>query len=379
MGETNQSGERKDNAVVTTTRAPAVLSPEIAKARMNDIIQTRLDVVTRLKNHTPKQEAFVRETDILAGRYRINCQSPLANFSYGTIKAYAATDDLDAENSIYAAVCDPTFPHRNNMLEFLTGLDQPNIVQPVASGVVRLSNLQQERFVIIFRKPDGIRLSDLIKSGRKFNQETLVNSIIKPISSVLSSLAGSGVSHGRIHPDNIYIGSRTQLGECICEPTGMSQEFIYEPIERVDLVAYGKGGGTVGTDIYALGILLMDMIVDLTKIRELEKDRFIHLLHNVGAYTLFTVDLKIFTDLNDVLRGSLNNSAVDRWGDEQLKLWVDGKRFNLVPPVPPRDANRFFEFDGEQFYSPRLLAHAFFKKWEDARNFVRKSTLSKWL
>jgi len=83
--------------------------------------------------------------------------------------------------------------------------------------------------------------------------------------------------------------------------------------------------------------------------------------------------------LYDFLRGTLTLSPEDRWDGKQLKAWLGGKRYNVLPPPPPADAVRPFEFKDIQINNRRLLAHLFATDWPQMLLAIQGSTLSHWV
>jgi hypothetical protein len=103
------------------------------------------------------------------------------------------------------------------------------------------------------------------------------------------------------------------------------------------------------------------------------------LLLNMGCYNVFSNNLHFSDAMNDFLRGTLSDSAVERWGISQISQWLGGKRFNIIHPSPPREASRAYEFEGKEYHNRKALAHAFHSNWEQARGLIRQGKLDRWL
>lgn len=347
--------------------------------RLKDIEQTRQELVAKLQAYTPLKDTTQVTPDRLHDRYTIHCGQPLAQFSYGNVRAYAVTDDKSTDLKLYAAVCDPARPYRYHVLKALEELEHPHLLRVIDHGIVKLSILGESRYVIVFERPEGRPLSELIAEGTRYGERQLIDQVLTPLASVITAFEGLGINHCRISPENIFVGEKVILGECICEPSGFSRNFFYEPIERLVTLPQGAGGGTTKIDTFDLGVLAVEMLFGFTRLKDFNKDAYTASILAHGSYNTLTAGQSFPDSLADFLVGTLNDNTDERWSSAQLNLWLGGKRFNLLKPSAPREASRPFEFDGEQFFSTRALAQSFFTKWETARGFVRDAKLDRWM
>lgn len=334
--------------------------------------------LSRLRGYQPYGGIAEVETDRLADRYTIHVTQLLPEHSYGNVQAFAVTDDGNPQLPLYAVVCHPAYPFRDDIFRHIR-MEHPNLLRFYDEGIVHISSLGDQRHVFIFERPKGKRLSELIERHQGFPDEVVIHQIIKPIASVLTLFYDRRIAHCRIHPDNIFIGDRTVLGECIGEPAGYSQEYLYEPPERIDALPEGKGSGSIRTDVYALGVLTLELLFGMEQFRRLGKDNFINRLMSMGGYALFTSNRHMSEAINDFARGTLNDVLSDRWTPTHVDSWINGKRYNILQPSLLHEASRGYEFDGQEYHSGRALAHAFFQKWHSARNAVRSPMLTRWI
>lgn len=347
--------------------------------RGKDIEQTRQELIKKLQSYTPVKDTTQIVPDRLLDRYTIHCSQPLSQYSYGNVRAYAVTDDKSNDIRLYAAVCDPSRPYRLRALKALENYEHPHLMRVVAHGIAKISSLNECRYVIIFEQPEGRPLSQLLAEGHQYNERSFSDQILNPVVQVLSAFEGMGINHCRIGPDNIFVGEKVILGECICEPSSFTRNYFYEPIERLLTLPQGAGGGTTKVDAYNLGALTVECLFSFKRLAELNKDSYTGLLLAQGSYNVLTVGNSFSDSLADLLIGTLCDNPEERWSCAQLNLWLGGKRFNLLKPSPPREASRPFEFDGEQFFSTRALAQNFYVKWENARGFVRDAKIDRWM
>ena len=353
---------------------------EVIAMRAEKLTEIKNDLLSGLKSLSSPVLPFSDEVDLLNERYQIKLQEELPKFSGNKAKAYSAIDKKDSENIIYAVVCDTLYQYRAEEAKKLLGTSHEEMVQLVDMGVVKLSLGDEYRFVMIFSKPSGQRLSEILKSNHPLSESFIQKQIVQPLSIVISSLNSVGIIHGRISPENIFIsGNKTVLGECLSEPSGLSQDFICEPAERIVCLDYAKGKGASSVDVYALAVTIMQCIYDFSKIRKLSKDLFVKLLFDSIPYQIFSMGSKLPIGFTDLLVGVMNPQAKDRWDHKTLAIWVGGKRFNLVPMSSANEASRSFDFSGEPFFNCRSLANSYYKKWNLAKEDIRSNVIHRWL
>lgn len=341
--------------------------------------QARQEIEGKIKAYKPSFPLSGFPPNLLNGSYVIKTDQPLPEFSRSHMTAYTVADNAGNILPYYAAVCDYGLPYRHTSMEKLLGIDHPNLVRLIDHGIVYLSNLSEQRHVLLFEKPQGQRLSTLLAEGLQFNEQKLHEQILTPLSNALSSLDELGISHCNIHPSNIYLGEKLVLGECISLPAGFSQEFIYEPVERISAIPQGKGAGSLKVDVYAIGVLVIEALHNLSRLRGISQDQLISLLLQQGCYNTLIGNGEFSEYFHDLLRGSLCDDPADRWSSAQLAQWITGKRFNIIHPSTPREASRPFTFDGKDYFNRKSLAHALYTNWETAKNFVRGAKIERWL
>ncbi len=346
--------------------------------RLEQIQHIRDETYKRIATYRPYSGALNVATDKVNDRFTIHVDQPIPELCHGNTLAYVATDNANPQRYVYAVVCHPAYPYRQDVVKHIR-IDHPNMLKFYDSATVKISSLNDQRQVFIYERPQGKRLSELLQRHQQFPEELIINQIIKPIASVLSLLAERKICHGRIHPDNIFIGDRTMVGECVSEPCGYSQEFLYESPERIVASPEAKGNGGSYTDTYAIAVLAIELLHNLEAFRNMGASKFTNLLMNMGSYALFTTNRTISESVSDLFKGVFCDSPADRWTASQLEQWSSGKRFNILLPANFHDASRPFEFDGQEFVNGRALAHAMYQKWHAARNAVRAPTLARWI
>ena len=353
-----------------------------------EVVQKRNDMLDSSLNNIAEQMKvcktvgipFDGTVDILDGQYEILCDEPLSKLNKTHVKAYKVKDQKSPDRNLYAAICHPEHPPRISDLDKFKRIDIYSFTTPVAHGVVKVSAMDEYRYVFIFSVPQGKRLSELFREHQILKDEYFLTNILAPLAEIVEKLGVHNLCHGHIHPDNIWIGNnKLFLGESVTAPCGIHQEYIYEPPERVSAQLEGKGKGSNKTDVYALGVLGLESTFGLTKIREMSEKMFTDALLEHGAVYLMSMKRRIPNSISDYILGSLNSNLSERWNGDFLTNWMGGKRYNLVQMSSSTEASRPMEFANNSYYSARSLAHGFFGHWGAAKDFVRHATIGRWL
>jgi hypothetical protein len=237
------------------------------------------------------------------------------------------------------------------------------------------------RYVIVLERPAGQPLAQMLaRKVEPWSEGAIVQQFLRPLTEILSEFVKMGISHNRIHPGNIYISGKTfTLGECISEPSGYSQDILFEPIERMLAMPRAKADFAPVADCYALAVLALHLALGSSPFAKASKDTLMrHILSN-GAYHVLVMPWDVPAELQDFLRGTLNDGRRDRWDVATLENWLAGRRFNLVMPPPLRETSHGFEFAGETHYTRRSLAHGLWRNWKDALALLADHRLARWL
>lgn len=341
------------------------------------IADTQRDLQQRLAAYHSATIAD-RQENILNGRYRIDPNRVL-DYGYTHAKACHAEDSEMADRKLIAIICDHFHPYRPHVLEKMRTADHPNLIKLVDTGIVKISNLKQERFVIVYEKPEGKTLAQALREGLKLNEAQCVQQIIKPLVQALMFYEENSLSHLRVNPDNIFLGENLVLGDAVAEPAGFSQPYFYEPIERLMCSPFGKGDGSIRSDTYALGAVVVEAMYGLEKQKRLTKEEFTAMIIQHGSSGVLLGNRTHTEYFQDFFRGTITDNAHERWYASTLRSWLGGKRFNLLSTNTQREALRSLEFEGKEYFNRRTLAHAFYENWNVARHFVPDGKLPRWL
>jgi hypothetical protein len=317
--------------------------------------------------------------DLLENRFRIHLDKPLTEYNSTLSSAYSVTDEQGEKQNLFAMVTPTHLAYRTKTTEAFRNLSHSNLITLHAAGSAMLSNPRETRYILVFEQPAGVRLSALVQKHGALNERFVTERLIAPICEILSALQERGVNHGRLNLDTLYYKDTLTIGECISEPSGYSQPFIFEPVERILTQPLGKGSGELNADCFALGVITFFLLTGKNPANFMQdKQAYLRQIMQNGTYATLTEYHSFSPPITDLLRGVLNDNRMERWGVSEIREWLNGKRYNLIPPVPPRESTRSINFKGKDFMNCRALAGAFHENWNDAIEEIKNGKFDRW-
>lgn len=341
--------------------------------------QTQAKLREFLRDYQPSKAP--PEPDTLQGRYKINLSNALTEFSTDFAKAYEATDTGDNHAPCVAYILEPGRVHRQRIIERLMAIEHRAVLPLKAAGLVELSTGNAERFVVIYQRPSGQPLSEWVEQKRlSHSPHYLLEHIFIPLLTGLEHFSAMDITHGLLNPANIYFdGKVAVMGQCVAGPCGHGQPFCFESVERMQSHPCGKGEGTISQDHYAVAVLLLYCVHGQAHFAPFTPENLMPKMLKEGAYNALMRDREVPEIFYDFLRGVVTLSPEERWGEKQIKTWLGGKRYNVLPPPPPSEAVRPFEFKDMLISNRRELAHLFASDWVGMVPALANSTLAHWV
>lgn len=326
---------------------------------------------------------YSQQIDVVFDRYKVETKKPLQQFDSSMAKAYHVTDlQQNDSDSYYAAVIDKRYPARLTEINKLTQEKLPNFANVITSQILPLSLGKGEFFTVILQKPHGIRLIEFLASNGPINEDALVAKIIKPICNLIGFFEKENITHGNINLKNVYIDKSgiVTLGECISQICGVSQAIIYEDVSRSSTSAFAKGSGKPGSlDYHALGVMAVFCLRGKNPYENVPDKDILNLKYTKNTYKVITDGIEISPYMLDFIRGSVNDQTKNTWDNQRVVEWLSGRKYNLLPPTENIDAGRPILFNSKKFLSKKHLAYAMFQEWDEAKLFIRESTLVRWI
>ncbi|HMK67748.1 MAG TPA: serine/threonine-protein kinase, partial [Stellaceae bacterium] len=214
-------------------------------------------------------------------------------------------------------------------------------------------------------------------------EDDLVRRVLPPLVSSLGQLFASGATHRAIRPDNIHYRDNSRrvavLGDCCSTPPAFAQPLLYESVESGLANPWGRGDGTAADDLYALGVTIVLLLLGRNPVAELSSEALLLEKMNRGSYAALVGNERIPATMVEPLRGLLTDDAKERWSNQDLDLWLHGRRLSPKQPTLQRRATRGFEFAGESHLTARALAQAFAQKPAAVAQALKSPEFDTWL
>jgi len=355
----------------------SVIIDEASEKEVQVDVQSAAKLQEFLHSYRPTTEM---RRDHLGEHYRVEISQPLPEFDCKNARAYAATDLTNPARRMFAHVCQPGTVQRQRVISELKGLLHPSLAMIATSGPVELSQPLEERLVIFYERPDGIKLSELLQKNPGLRNPTfLCTNIIAPLIAGIQQLAELGLSHGCINPDTVYVHNMAMLAPAMAEPCGYSQVYYYEPLERMKCLPAAKGEGNTAQDYYALAVLALYVLHGTEYFEKFTRERLPYRILQEGTYATFLPNEDAPEIFFDFFRGIFCENSADRWDYSYIRPWLDGKRYNVLPPPSPLESARPFEFADMTGDTRRQVAYALTQNWDKISDVLHSGRLSHWI
>ena len=324
------------------------------------------------------------EQALLHQRYDIDPSSPLVNLDTPSAKAFVARDRRESERDLFALVCNSELPIRSETASLLKGADFPGVMSPVDWGPVFWSPLERRCTIVVYERPrGGLLVDDRVRRDTAISDHDIPRRVIEPLAKGLRAMERLGVTHRAIRPDNLFFLDEARetlaVGDCVTAPAGFHQPPLLEPIERTMSSLAGRGEGAPRDDLYALGATIVFLLPGHTPVSQLNDEDLLQSRIENGTYATLCQSIRIPISLVEPLRGLLNDNPEERWGFDELELWLDGRRPAASRRRARPKATWSFPFGGRDHYRPRTLAQEFCENVRDAAAVIREGQLEQWL
>src|SRR5271168_2249218 len=202
---------------------------------------------------------------LLRGRCAIFPDQPLPQYSSKRAVAFHAQMRNDPMRPLFALLTEPDMPARVDFMESMRSYNLHGILKAAEWGMVDWPGEARRRFVIVLDRPGGNRVMPMLDAPQApLSEDELVTGLLQPLLPSLKELAGRGLGHRGIRPDNLFYidgGRRAMvLGEGVTTAPGFDQPAVFETIECAMCDPIGRGEGTQANDLYALGVTLLFLL-----------------------------------------------------------------------------------------------------------------------
>jgi hypothetical protein len=343
-------------------------------------IERSTELLTFLKSYTPSVSARPSK-DILPVQFKLQIDRPLPEWNAPSAPAYVVINESAPDVAYHGLILKSGLPIRQKAIQFFRDFKHPNCMTLVAAGTCEIPSFKEIRFVLVYETPQKAKTLAAWMREKKhpFSERVIATDVVAPLNDLIRRMEEAGISHGRINLDNLYYNDHLIIGDCLSEVCGFSQPFLFEPVERATAMPLGKGESDANGDCFALGMVALHLTTSSTSLTQKTEAEHIEQVMQQGTYNTLTRDRELPASLQDLFRGTLNDKIAERWSPKLIQSWLDGKRFNLIPPSPPRDASRSFPFLNGDYANCRALAHALHQNWEQSPEIFKEGKLSRWL
>ena len=321
---------------------------------------------------------------MLRGRCAIFPEQPLPQYSSKHAVAFHAQMRSDPMRPLIALLTETDMPARVDFMESMRSYNLHGILQTADWGMVDWPGETRRRFVIVLDRPGGNRVMPVLGAPQPpISEDDLVTGLLQPLLPSLKELAGRGLAHRAIRPDNLFYvdGGRRMmvLGEGVTTSPGLDQPVVFETIECAMCDPIGRGEGTQANDLYALGATLLFLLLGRNPVANTDEREVLANKIEFGSYSALVGSYRVPLGLMEVMRGLLSDDLKERWTVAELDMWMSGRRQSPKQAKLPQRSSRPFLFEDVEYSNARSLAQAFAQHYTEAGNVLRNKALDSWL
>jgi hypothetical protein len=212
-------------------------------------------------------------------------------------------------------------------------------------------------------------------------ESELLDCVIRPVAHVLDRLYAIGVTHRAIRPDNLFRGGPGMpvvLGCAWAAPPASSQPALFEPPYAAMCLPCGRGDGSIGDDVYALGVTVLVLALGRLPMSGLGDQAVIRRKLDLGSFAALTGEERLPPIISDLLLGMLAEDPAHR-PSPALLADPAAARARRVAARPPQRAQRPLELGEATAWNARSLAYALVQDPRQGVRALRSGLVDRWL
>ncbi len=363
------------------------MSEETRVATQDKKDVARADASAAAKNAKPAPKGDTASFfDSYGDAVEIFVNQPLPEYNSGPVKAYMARGRDRAANVFFALVCEKHLVPRIFAAGSYKNLTSPTLVPLESHGVTYWSPVKEERYIFLYKNVIGRRIHHVGQpEAMGWRQETVMETIVKPVAATLLEFKDNSFVHGAICPSNMFADTaegkvqHVILGDCLSLPASYTQPVLYEPIERAMAGPVGRGLGSIADDMYAFGVSLAVILRSHDPLQGMTDDQIIREKVENGSYAAITGKDRFKGSILELLRGLLHDDPRERWTIEEMMTWMDGRRLSPKQALKHKRAARPLTYAGQKYSLSSLLAMDIDLNPGETARIVEGGDLRQWL
>ena len=335
-------------------------------------------------NEFTPEVSFPGEPVVINERFEVFPARPLPEMNSPSARAFEAEDRLQPANPVFALVCMPEIPARQNVISSIAGDDLQGIIKLHDAGTVEWASLNRWCQVLILERPLGGRGTDALQSNiEEFQKADIVREVLQQGMEALQYLQIRGHVHRALRPDNLFFRDAEKediiFGEFMSAPPGFDQPIAFETPERAMASPGGRGYGDSSDDNYALGATVGFLLQTSSPVAGMNAEQIIHSKITRSSYQTIVGANLLTATLVEPLRGLLEDDAHQRWDFDNYEMWTNGQRVPAAQSSARQRSPRALKFGPYEHTGPRSLAYAMSLRPDTSIKLVRDGTLETWL
>lgn len=320
---------------------------------------------------------------MIKDQYLVDATKPIHELDTPSAKAYAVSDRRNQDRKLFALICTPALPTRIGVIHRLRNDKIEGIMLLLDWDTLFWPPMKQETMILVYERPLGGSVAAAIASDEfKANEYEIQEMFIEPLYQGLKIMASRDIQHREVRVDNLYFMDKERtkvvLGDCVSCPPGFDQPAVYEPIELGMASRGGRTNGTFADDLYALGITLIILLVGDKNLEGIDDAKMTVSKIELSSFITVCGRTRIAAAALEPLRGLTSDDPSERWGDEEMEMWIAGKRQTPMQRKPPPRSPSPFVFMDVDYHNQRILAHEFSLNIKEAAEAIKGDTLELW-
>ncbi len=325
----------------------------------------------------------------------VDFSNPNKAFVHNMAEAYDGWD-TNTETPIIVYLAPPHLLPRLDRIMNYRYAAHTNLLHYKGVGFVRHPDTGKEYAALAYEQPD---FQPVLKTwGGTFpemSHRQILEDFLKPLLSALQKFKDQDFTHGAVNLRNIFRpdqdatssdseaeqgqDAQVLLGECLSAAATLQNHVLYETVDRAMADSFAKGTGTLKDDLYALGVCVAMLAWQYNPCREMKDEEILAAKIENGTFGMLAQPEKVSGDLLEFLRGVLNDDENERWGFEDIEMWLSGQRLSPRQPAIFKKASRPVKFEGQEYlYLKNLIMCLQKTPAKTAAKFLKGGTFLKW-